>query len=152
MATRQLLAAAAALVIFACATAHAGETEEAGVIVCVNDKWDETEPEKGHKLVDYAGRCVKVPDSAQSPKVIEDCSGKYEYLPDQSWKGSGGCTANFPGGDKVFSTWEERSGVKAWPYKVTGGTGKYDKAQGGGTYFYENLKDALAAGRYKGRW
>jgi hypothetical protein len=27
----------------------------------VNDKWDEKEPEKGHKLVDYAGRYVAIP-------------------------------------------------------------------------------------------
>ncbi len=154
MTPRTLLAAAtAALSIFAIDAARTdARSEEAGVIVCINDKWDETEPEKGHKLVDYAGRCVKVPDDASAAKVTEECAGKYEYMPDQTWKGSGGCTATFPGGDKVFSTWEESSASKEWPFKVTGGTGKYDKASGGGTYSYDNLTDTLAAGRYKGKW
>ena len=40
----------------------AGETiEESGAIACVNDKWDEKEIAEGHKLVVYAGRCVKIP-------------------------------------------------------------------------------------------
>ena len=30
-------------------------------------------------------------------------------------------------------------------YKITGGTGKYQGASGGGTYLYENLTDTLAA-------
>ena len=38
-------------------TASAGETvDQTGTIVCVNDKWDEKEPEKGHKLVDAVQR------------------------------------------------------------------------------------------------
>jgi hypothetical protein len=148
----KLLFAATALAIFASNAVEAAGPEQTGVIVCVNDKWNETEPSKGHKLVDYAGRCVKVPDDAQAPKVFEDCSGNYEYMPDQSWKGSGGCTATYPSGDKVFSTWEEGSRSKEWTFKVTGGTGKHEKAIGGGTYSYDNLTDSLAAGRYKGSW
>ena len=58
----------------------------------MNDKWDEKEVEKGHKLVDYAGRCVNVPNDPAAPKVAEDCVGKYEYMPDGSYKGSGTCT------------------------------------------------------------
>ncbi len=39
--------------------AAAGESVNvAGTMACVNDKWDEKEPAKGHKLADYAGRCV----------------------------------------------------------------------------------------------
>ena len=30
-------------------------------IACVADKWDEKEPDKGHKLVDAAMRCVLIP-------------------------------------------------------------------------------------------
>jgi hypothetical protein len=42
---------------FASGTANAGQTiNELGAIACVNDKWDEKEVEKGHKVVDYAGR------------------------------------------------------------------------------------------------
>ena len=47
-------------------------------------KWDEKEVEKGHKVVDYAGRCVKVPDDPAAPKATSDCVGKYEYMPDGS--------------------------------------------------------------------
>ena len=34
----------------------------------MTDKWDEKEVEKGHKLVDYAGRCVAIPDDPAAPK------------------------------------------------------------------------------------
>ena len=34
---------------------------------------------------------------------------------------------------------------------VTGGTGKYENASGGGTYMYENLSDTIAGGTYKGQ-
>lgn len=152
MTPKQIFAATAlSLSICGGASADPGR-DEAGVIVCVNDKWAETEVAKDHKTVDYAGRCVKVPDDASAAKATEECSGKYEYMPDKSWTGSGGCTVTVAGGDQVFLTWEERSGLKEWPYKVTGGTGKYSDAKGGGTYFYENLTDTLAAGRYKGKW
>lgn len=143
---------AAALLGLGNDVANAGKTmEEAGVLVCVNDKWDETEPEKGHKLVDYAGRCVVVPDDAAAPKYTEDCVGKYEYMPDESWKGSGTCTWNFKSGDKVYDTFAEGSHLKEYSYKTTGGTGKYQGASGGGTYMYENLTDTLMGGRFKGK-
>lgn len=132
--------------------ALAGQTiEEAGTISCVNDKWDETEKEKGHKLVDYAGRCISIPDDAATAKVAEDCKGRYEYMPDGTWKASGTCTKTVKGGDTKSATWEEGSHMKEYIYKYTGGTGKYQGASGGGTYFYENLTDTLAGGRYKGR-
>ena len=55
-------------------TVNAGQTiNEAGAIVCVNDKWDEKEVEKGHKLVDYAGRCVNIPNDPSTEKVTEKC-------------------------------------------------------------------------------
>ena len=43
---------------------------------------------KDHKLVDYAGRCVIIPGDAAEPKSTEDCVGNYEFMPDESWKGS----------------------------------------------------------------
>ena len=46
-------------------------------------------------------------------------------------------------------TWEEGSHLKEYTYKVTGGSGKYQGATGGGTYFYENLTDTLSGGTYK---
>ena len=66
-------------------TASAGETvDQTGTIVCVNDKWDEKEPEKGHKLVDLVQRCAIIPNDPAQPKFVQDCVGKYEYMPDKS--------------------------------------------------------------------
>jgi hypothetical protein len=131
--------------------AKAGKSvNEAGILVCVNDKWDEKEQEKGHKLVDYAGRCVRVPHDPAEARDTAECVGKYEYMPDESWKGSGTCTWNLKGGDKQYETWEEDSHLKEYPFKWTGGTGKFEGLSGGGTYIYENLTDTLSAGTYKG--
>ena len=129
---------------------NAGETiKDEGAIVCVNDKWDEKEVEKGHKLVDAVQRCVIVPNDPALPKFVSDCVGKYEYMPDKSWKGSGTCTDNI-GKDKRYESWEEGSHLKEYPYKITGGTGKYEGVSGSGTYIYENLSDTIAGGTYKG--
>lgn len=147
-----LVAIPAVLCIFGSGAAIAGKTvTEAGALVCVTDKWDEKEPEKGHKLADAVFRCVGVPDDPAEPKYAQDCVGKYEYMPDGSWKSTGSCTTNFKSGDKKYDTWEEGSHLKEYPYKITGGTGKYQGASGGGTYMYENLTDALLGGRIKGK-
>ena len=132
--------------------ANAGQSinDGPGAMACVNDKWDVKEPEKGHKLVDYAGRCVNIPDDVAAAKSTADCVGKYEYMTDESWKGSGTCTYTYKGGDKVNLTWEEGSHLKEYTYKNTGGTGKYQNAGGGGTYTLEELTDTLLGGRYKG--
>jgi hypothetical protein len=54
--TQLFVTVPAALFIFGSGAANAGETiNDTGAIVCINDKWDEKEVEKGHKLVDYAG-------------------------------------------------------------------------------------------------
>ena len=147
-----IVAVPAALCISGNGTANAGQTiNDVGALACVTDKWDEKEVEKGHKLVDYAARCVGIPDDPAAPKNTEDCVGKYEYMPDGSYKGSGTCTWKFKeAGDTITETWEEGSDLKDNPYKITGGTGKYEGASGGGTYTYENLTDTLAGGRYKG--
>jgi hypothetical protein len=146
-----LVAVPATLLAFSGGSAITGQNiKEAGALVCVNDKWDEKEVEKGHKLVDFAGRCADVPDDPAAEKYTEACVGKYEYMPDESWKGSGSCTLNFKGGDHVTATWEEGSHLKEYKYKYAGGTGKHAGAGGSGTYTYENLTDNFAGGRYKG--
>ena len=133
-------------------TANAGHPiNEAATMACVNDKWDEKEVDKGHKLVDFAGRCINVPNDPTDPKSAGDCVGKYEYMPDESWKGSGTCTYTFKGGDTLSDSWEEGSHLKEYTYKYTGGTGKYQGASGGGTYMYENITDTLSGGTYKGQ-
>ena len=107
---RLLVAVPATILALGCSVANAGKTiEQAGVIVCVTDKWDEKEPEKGHKLVDYTGRCVKVPDDSAEAKSTEACSGKYEYTPDGSWKASGSCAVTIVGGDTIDITWDRIS-------------------------------------------
>jgi hypothetical protein len=149
MRLKQLFVAVpAALLLLGHGSAIAATTvEKAGVIACVNDKWDEKELEKGHKLVD----AVLVPtNDPEAPKGTQDCVGKYEYMPDGSWKGSGTCTNTYKGGDKLYESWEEGSHLKEYTYKETGGTGKYEGATGGGTYFYEMLSDTLVGGTYKG--
>ena len=141
----------AALLVFGSGVANAGQTiNEAGALACVNDKWDVKEPEKGHKLVDYAGRYVAIPDDSGAPKRTGECVGKYEYMPDGSWKGTGTCTVSDKGGDKINESWEEGSHLKEYSYKWTGGTGKYQNASGGGTYTCEELTDTLMGGKYKG--
>ena len=144
------VAVPAALLVLNSGAANAGKTiNEEGVLACVNDKWDEKEVEKGHKLVDYAGRCMNLPSDPAAEKVPMDCVGKYEYMPDKSWKASGTCTHTYKGGDTVSESWEEGSHLKEYPYKITGGTGKFQGASGGGTYIYENVTDTLAGGTYK---
>jgi hypothetical protein len=147
-----LVAVPAALLILGNGAANAGQTtNDVGALACVVDKWDEKEPEKGHKLADMTARCVAVPDDPAAPKYTEDCVGKYEFMPDESWKASVSCTFNFKGGDKIYDTCEEGSHLKESVYKITGGTGKYEGASGGGTYTCESLTDTLCGGRYKGQ-
>lgn len=149
---RMLVALPTALTILGTGPANAGETiDESGALACFTDKWDETEPEKGHKLVDYASRCIIIPTNPASPKISESCAGKFEYMPDSSWKGSGTCTDTYKSGDTKTISWEEGSSLKEYKYKVTGGTGKLQGATGGGTYLYENLTDTLAGGWQKGQ-
>jgi hypothetical protein len=146
------IALLAALCIMGTWTANAGQTiNQAGAIACVNDKWDVKEPEKGHKLIDYAGRCILIPDDATAMKSTEDCVGKYEFMPDESYKGSGTCAEKFKeAADTLTHTWEEGSDLKESRYKFTGGTGKYEGASGGGTYTLDELTDTLYGGKYKG--
>ena len=151
MILNQLFAAtSAALFILGNAAANAGDPiKDTGAMACVNDKWDVKEPEKGHKLVDAAMRCVLIPDDSAEPTISQDCLGNYEYMPDGSWKGNGTCTDNYPEG-KISLTWEEGSLLKEYTYTKTSGTGKYQGVKGGGTYMYQNLSDTLSGGRYNG--
>jgi hypothetical protein len=139
----------AALLILGNGAANAGQTiDDVGAIACVDDNWDVKEPEKGHKLIDYAGRCVNIPDDPAAPRATADCVGKYEYMPDKSWKASGTCTyIFFNGGDKLNISWEEGSHLEEYTYKITGGTGKYEGASGGGTY----LPEERLSRKYKGK-
>jgi hypothetical protein len=128
---RVFIVSTAAFLFLSGGAASAGQTiNDVGAIACVNDKWDVKEPEKGHKLVDYAGRCVNIPDDPAAPKSTADCVGKYEYMPDESWKGSGTCTYTYKGGDKLNDAWQEGSNLKEYTFQNTEGTGG---ATGGGT-------------------
>lgn len=153
MTLKQLFATTIAVLLgFGGGAVSAGQAiDEAGALACVTDKWDEKEIEKGHKLADFVGRCVVIPDDPVAPKYTEDCVVKYEFMPDGSWKGTGSCTWNLKDGDKVYDTIEEGSHLKEYIYKITGGTGKYQGARGGGTYTFQNLTDTLGGGRIKGQ-
>lgn len=149
--TQLLLATSTGLLIIGNGAANAGQTiNEVGAIACVNDKWDVKEPEKGHKLIDYAGRCVHIPDDPAEQKSADDCVGKYEFMPDESWKGSGTCTLNYKDKSSITGTWEEGSHLKESTWTVTDGTGKYKGAKGSSTYTMDELTDTLYGGRYKG--
>jgi hypothetical protein len=113
-----LLTVPAALLILGNGAANAAQTiNETATMACVNDKWDEKEVDKGHKLVDFAGRSINVPNDPAAPKSAGDCVGKYEYMPDESWNGSGTCTYTFKGGDTLSDSWEEGSHLKEYTYK-----------------------------------
>ena len=91
-----LFAALAAILMLGNEVANAGKvTNEEADIVCAIDKWNETEPEKGHKVADAAMRCVLIHDDPAVPKTTEECVGKYEYKPDGSWKATGACTDTY---------------------------------------------------------
>ena len=152
MTIKKLLIAAPVILVLSLGTANAGQSvEEAGALVCVTDKWDEKELEKGHKLVDAALRCGVVPDDPALPKYAQDCAAKYEYMPGGSWKATGSCTNSYKGGDKSYETYEEGSHLKEYTYKKTGGTGKFEGVSGGGTYMYDGLTDTIFGGRYQGK-
>jgi hypothetical protein len=110
---QRLLITVTALLVLSPFTARAGKSvEEAGVLVCVTDKWDETESEKGHKIANAAMRCVAVPDDPALEKYAQDCTGRFEYMPDGSWKSAGSCTNSYKSGDRSYETWEEGSHLK----------------------------------------
>jgi hypothetical protein len=72
----QFVAVTATLWILGSGAATAGEPKkDTGAMACVNDKWDVKEPEKGHKLVDAAMRCVLIPDDSAEPTISQDCAG-----------------------------------------------------------------------------
>ena len=103
-----MIATSALMVALAAASpVYAGQkVDEPGVIVCVSDKWDEKEIGKDHKVVDYAGRCVKVPDAPAAAKTTEECTGKYEYKPDGSWQANGTCLVSVKEGETVSIAWQ----------------------------------------------
>ena len=71
------VAVPAALLILGNGAANAGKTiNEAGAIVCVTDKWDEKEPEKGHKLVDYCWPMRGHPQRSRRTEVTAGLRGK----------------------------------------------------------------------------
>ena len=108
--------------------------ESTGAEALVIDKWDRKVDEKGYTLVEYAGRGLSFPDDSTEPPAEGSYVGTYKLKPDGSWTGAGTGTETFKGGDTTTYTWEERSDLKEYTYKYTGGTGKYEGASGGGTY------------------
>lgn len=134
-------------------SAVAGQmVDEPGVIVCVSDKWAEKEIGKDHKIVDYAGRCVKIPDATTATKTTEECTGKYEYMPASSWQANGTCLVTVKEGETLSIIWREGSKLEQNTYQATSGTGRFEGVSGGGTYKYDQLTTTLFGGRYHSKW
>lgn len=151
LSVRTLIVLSFSVVMSFSATAFAGtSTDESGTLVCVNDKWEEKVLDDGTKVADYAGPCINIPADPAAERFVEDCTGKYEFKPDDTWKGSGTCTLNLKDGH-ITSAWEEGSDLKEYTYKYTGGDGKYKGAGGSGTYKTDNLSDRFAGGHFKGK-
>lgn len=130
-------------------TATAGQVEEAGTLACFNDKWDEKEVGKDHKVVDYAGRCLAISNDTTVAITSEDCTGKYEYMPDKSWKGSGTCIETRKDFGTRTLTFEEGSHLKEFTYKFLSGTGKWEGISGSGTYSNDPVTETMTGGRFK---
>jgi hypothetical protein len=112
-----------------------------GALALVIDKWSVSEPEKGHKVVEYAGRGLGIPDDDTEPPAGGSYMGTYEFKPNGSWHGSGTGTETFKDGSTTEYTWEEGSHLEKGTYKYTRGTGKYEGVSGGGTYtLYEGYE------------
>ena len=107
---------------------------------------------KAHKLVDYAGRCIDIPnDPAAAKFYVEDCVRKIRIqCRIKAGRARGPAPYTLKSGDKMNNPWEESGHLKEYTYKNTGGTGKYEGASGGGTYTLEELTDTLMGGTYKG--
>jgi hypothetical protein len=82
------------------------------------------------------------------PMGTENCVGNYEYIP--GGVGKAQRTATYPSNVETHCR-EEGSHLKEYIFKITGGTGKYAGAKGGGTYFYKSLTNTLSGGAYEGR-
>jgi hypothetical protein len=151
--SRLLAATATVLFIAGGFPSQAGQkVDEAGVIVCVNDKWEEKELGKDHKVADYAGRCVKVPEAPTAAKSTEECTGKYEYMPNGTWQANGTCLVTIKEGETFSITWQEGSNLETNTYQATGGTGRFKGVTGGGTYKYDQLTTTLFGGRYHSKF
>jgi hypothetical protein len=126
--------------------------ESTGGLALVVDKWDpKYEVETGHKLVEYAGRGLGIPDDLTEPPAEGSYVGTYTIKPDGTWTGAGTGTETFKGGDTTTYTWEESSEFNENTYKYTGGTGKYKGASGGGTYtLYEGVSGGYKPGTLQG--
>jgi len=145
------VASTAAFLILGSGAAKAGQTiNDVGAIACVNDKWNESEPDKGHKLVDYAGRCVNIPDDPAAPKATADCVGKYEYMPDKSWKGSGTCTYTFKGGDKLNDSWRRVRTSRNTRTRIPVERANTKALVAAARTPLRELTDTLLGGKYKG--
>ena len=137
------VATSATLFILGGGVASAGEPKkDTGAMACVNDKWDVKEPEKGHKLVDAAMRCVLIPDDAanrRSARTAQEttniCLTAVGRVPEP---------ARTIIRRKDVLDMGEGSHLKEYTYTKTSGTGKYQGVKGGGTYMYaESFRHAL---------
>jgi hypothetical protein len=123
-------------------------------LALIVDKWNVSEPEKGHKLVEYAGRGLGIPYDPTEPPAVGSYLGNYEFKlkPDGSWSwtGAGIATETFKGEGTTYYTWEEGSDLKENTYKYIGGTGIYEGVSGSGTYTLYEYTDEIVPGTLQG--
>jgi hypothetical protein len=85
---RLLIAMPVAMLVLGSGLACAEPINDSGAFACVADKWIETKREKGHKWIDYAGRCVGIPDTSGAPKFTENCVGNSSICPTRARRAS----------------------------------------------------------------
>ena len=78
---RIIIAVPAVFLVFSSCVAIAKTINKAGALVCVTDKYTEKELEKGHKLADWVGRCVGIPDNSTAEMYTSDCIGNTSLSP-----------------------------------------------------------------------
>ena len=61
------------------------DNDQNRALTCVTE-WNESEPDKGYKLIECAGRCVDIPENPAAPKSARGRLGNYEKIPDESSK------------------------------------------------------------------
>jgi hypothetical protein len=82
------LAVPAGLFTLGTGAANADQTVDmAGAIACVNDKWTESEPEKGHKLADLVPTMRPHPQRSRPTEVHPGLRGKVRVHARQELEG-----------------------------------------------------------------
>ncbi len=136
---KKLLAAFSLTLFLNANAAHAEEYDMTGKVVSHN-KHNIQEIAEGHMIL-FASmeESVVAEDYDDTPwKGVSGTCGGVVEIKGKEMKGNGFCTFTDAEKDKFVLAWEaqemnEKGGPKG-VWKITGGSGKYEKAEAGGTY------------------